>query len=341
MYERMKFIRGIMNVSSQPSGFVATIGNFDGVHRGHQYLLEQVKQQAQLLHLPTMLITFEPHPQDYFSKDKSRPRLTRLREKYRIVQQLGIDYFVCLPFNARLAQLSATDFIETILVNKLNIKCIVIGDDFRFGKDRKGDYFLLAEAGKHYGFSVIPSHTIEHEAKRISSQRVREALSLGQLDTVAQLLARPYSMVGKVVRGDQRGRAIGFPTANIHLAGNSAPLSGVFAVRVKMNRRVNELVGGMRSVAEMEVKKGDIGVIKQNESTPLFGVANLGTRPTVDGTRFMLEVHLFDYAKEFYGQYIEVEFLKKIRDEKRFDNIEALKAQIALDVNEAKQWIAN
>jgi riboflavin kinase / FMN adenylyltransferase len=305
----MELIRGLYNLRPRHRGCVATIGNFDGVHLGHQAVLGQLAEKAAELRLPTTVITFEPQPQEYFFPESARPRLTRLREKIQALQRYAVHRIVCLYFDRRLAQMPPEDFIQRLLIQGLGVRYLVVGDDFRFGKQRRGNFAMLQAAGAQLGFQVVHMHTFDIDGKRVSSTRIREALALGDLATAEKLLGRPYRMTGRVAQGDKRGRLIGFPTANIHLHRRMAPLAGVFAV---------EMYG-------LEVE-------------PLSGVANIGTRPTVDGTRTVLEVHLFDFDQDIYGRYVQVEFVLKLRDEKRFDSFQALKEQIARDAAEARAF---
>lgn len=293
-------------------GCVATIGNFDGVHLGHQAVLTQLAERAASLGLPSTLVIFEPQPSEYFSPQTAPSRLTRLREKLTALQEYGVERVLCLPFDRRLAELSADEFITRILVDGLAVKHLVVGDDFQFGKGRGGDFSSLVEAGRVHGFPVEPLATFAFDGARVSSTRVREALQQGKLDRAKSLLGRPYSMSGRVAHGDRRGRSIGYPTANIHLHRISAPLDGVFAV---------ELTG--------------IG------SLPRQGVANIGNRPTVDGTRTLLEVHLFDFDREIYGAHVTVTFLHKLRSEQRFESFDLLKVQIDSDAEAARAFFAD
>jgi len=301
----MEFIRNLSQLRPHHHGCVATIGNFDGVHLGHQTVLQQLATKAKALQLPTLVIIFEPQPQEFFAK--APPRLTRLREKLMAMRHFGVDKVFCLHFNKKFAALSAEAFIQEILIDGLGVQHLVVGDDFRFGKKRQGNFTMLQQAGKQKGFTVESQHTFILGNERVSSTRVRQALMQGKLSTASQLLGRPYSMYGRVRHGQKMGRTIGFPTANIYLHREVSPLNGVFAVTLH-------------------------GVTEK----PLAGVANLGTRPTVDGERFLLEVHLFDFDKTIYGHYVEVEFVRKIRDERHFASFDALKAQIKNDVESAK-----
>ena len=223
----MELIRGLHNIAARHHGCVATIGNFDGVHRGHQAVLAQLAEQADKLGLPTLVMTFEPYPQEYFRPDQAPPRLTRQREKLLALRDYAVDRVLTMRFDAEFSAMEAEDFIEQILVKKLGVRYLVVGDDFRFGKQRRGDLAMLQQAGQRFGFQAVGMHTFEYDGERVSSTRVRQALKLGQLQTVRQLLGRGYRIAGRVVLGDQRGRVLGFPTANIHLHRRVSPLSGV------------------------------------------------------------------------------------------------------------------
>jgi riboflavin kinase/FMN adenylyltransferase len=303
----MELIRGVHNLRKGHRGCVATIGNFDGVHLGHQSVLQQTCKKARELDLPCTVITFEPQPQEFFRPEQAPPRLTRLREKIIALAPHAVDRMLCLNFNRQLASLSAEQFIQKILLDGLGIRYLVVGDDFKFGKNRQGDFEMLVQAGQQYGFEVANTHSFLLVDERVSSTLIREALWRGDLPRVRQLLGRPYSMCGRVAHGDKRGRTIGFPTANIYLHRKNTPILGVYAVQMK----------GV----------GD---------GPVNGVANIGTRPTVCGTRTLLEVHLFDFNRDIYGAHIEVVFVEKIRDEKRFESFDALKQQIQRDAEQAQ-----
>lgn len=305
----MELIRGIYSIRPRFRECVAAIGNFDGVHRGHQHILQHLAEQARELQLPMVVIIFEPQPQEYFAAHKAPARLTRLREKLVTFKQLNVDRVLCLHFNQAFSQLTPQQFIQQLLVDGLAVRYLVVGDDFRFGCQRTGDFAALQQAGKHFGFQVETRPAIVLDGQRISSTRVREALAAGDLQYAETLLGRPYGMCGRVAHGDKRGRSIGFPTANIYLHRHLSPIAGVYAVKVF----------GLGENA-------------------IFGVANVGNRPTVDGTRSLLEVHLFDFDKTIYGHYVRVDFIHKLRDEIRFDSFELLKAQIARDVIQAKQF---
>jgi riboflavin kinase/FMN adenylyltransferase len=305
----MELIRGLHNLRPPHRGCVATIGNFDGVHLGHQAVLGQLSDKAEELKLPTVVITFEPQPQEYFCHGEIPPRLTRFREKFKALRRYSVDRVLCLDFNPALAELTAEEFMQRILIDGLGVRYLVVGDDFHFGKGRQGNFDLLKETGKRNGFEVVNMHTFTIGNQRVSSTRVREALQAGDLASAEQLLGRPYRMCGRVAHGDKRGRIIGFPTANIFLHRRATPVEGVFAVEM-------------------------FGI----EGEPVQGVANVGTRPTVDGTRSLLEVHLFDFNGDIYGHYVHVDFLHKIREERRFESFDALKDQIVLDSEQAREF---
>ena len=314
----MELIRGHYNLRARHRGCVATIGNFDGVHLGHQAVLGQLSEKAAELGLPSVVVTFEPHPQEYFGREQAPPRLTRFREKIQTLRRYAVDRVLVLHFNERLARMSAEDFIHCVLVQGLGIRYLVVGDDFRFGHGRRGDIGMLRAAGRRHGFQVINMHTFEIDGRRVSSTRIREALRAGALGTAEKLLGRCYRISGRVVGGARRGRTLGFPTANIHVHGPHAgrrcvagtlPLQGVYAVDV-------------------------FGL----ETEPLRGVANIGFRPTVDGRHCLLEVHVLDFSGDIYGRHLQVEFLKKLRDERRFDSLEDLQSQIRRDVELARDF---
>ena len=309
----MEFIRGQYNLKPEHHGCVATIGNFDGVHKGHQKVIEQVHAKAAEMTLPSTLILFEPQPREFFAPDNVPARLTKLREKMEVLKHLAIDRVLCLRFNTSLSSLDAEQFVKQILVDKLGIKYLVVGDDFKFGKGRTGDFAFLQQAGEQYGFGVTNTHSYMFEEQRVSSTRIRDALNAGDLQTAKKMLGRDYSMSGNVAHGDKRGRSIGFPTANIYLHRKSSAVYGVYAVQV---------------CSEDPRLKGEL----------LTGVANVGQRPTVDGTRTLLEVHLFDFDRDIYGAHVQVRFLHKIREEQRFDSLEALIAQINVDAEQARAF---
>ena len=308
----MRLIRGLNHLEPLRNGCVLTIGNFDGLHLGHQRVIERVAEHGRRLQLPTVAMVFEPQPLEYFLGDHAPSRLTRLREKSIQFAKLPIDELLVLPFNRTLADYDAEQFIRNILVGKLNVKHLVIGDDFHFGKARRGNFALLQHRGQEYGFSVESTDSFELHGLRISSTLIRDALGEGDLAKAKKLLGRDYSVCGRVAHGDKRGRELGFPTANIQMFRKNIPLVGVFAVT-------------MTGLGERE----------------LHGVANLGNRPTVDGVgTAVLETHLFDFNRDIYGRYVEVHFKAKLRDETRFASLDELKAQIARDVEAVRIFFA-
>jgi riboflavin kinase/FMN adenylyltransferase len=307
----MKLIRGLHNLRAMAGGCVATIGNFDGVHLGHQSVLGQVADRAAALNLPTVVVIFEPQPREFFSPDDAPARLTPLREKLQALRRFSVDRVLCIPFTSRFAAMSAQQFIARVLLEGLAVRYLVVGDDFRFGSRRQGDYAMLEAAGGQHGFQVARMHTFHVDGARVSSTGVREALAAGDLSRAEKFLGRPYRMAGRVVHGDARGRLLGFPTANVHLHRKRVPLRGVFAVDV-------------------------FGL----DQAPLPAVVNLGTRPTVDGIKTLLEVHLLDFAQNIYGRHLQVDFLYKLRDEQRFAGLDALTAQITRDVAAARDYFA-
>jgi len=307
----MEFIRGQHNLRARHHGCVATIGNFDGVHLGHQAIFRQLAEKAAVFNLPTVVILFEPQPQEFFQPGGSPPRLMRLREKLLALAEYGIDRVFCLKFDRRLANTAAQDFIQELLVARLGVRFLVVGDDFRFGYKRQGDFALLCRAGGEHGFQVVNTHSFIVDGSRVSSTRIRETLRNGDLDLAQRLLGRPYAICGRVVHGDKRGRQLGYPTANIYLHRDITPLAGVYVVEV-------------------------LGVGPQ----PVSGVANVGRRPTVQGTRDQLEVHLFDFQQDIYGRHVKVNFLAHVRPERRFESLDALRTQINQDAQHAQAFFA-
>ena len=308
----MELIRGLHNLQPSHRGCVATIGNFDGVHLGHQAVLGQLAEKADALCLPATVITFEPQPQEYFAPDKVPSRLTKFREKLQALRRFSVDRLFCLSFNRRLAAMTADEFIRRVLVEGLGVRYLVVGDDFRFGHGRCGDFAALRAAGRQHGFEVVHMHTFEVDGQRVSSTRIRQAMSDGDMQSAIQLLGRDYRMSGRVAHGEKLGRQLGFPTANIHLHRKVSPLQGIFVVEI-------------------------FGLAGE----PLQGVASLGTRPTVDGKRVILEVFLFDFNKDIYGEHLQVSFLHKLRDELRFDSLEELKVRIQQDVDAAQAFFSS
>ena len=305
----MELIRGLHNIRASHYGCVMTIGNFDGVHLGHQAVIGRLAEKAAELCLPSLIMLFEPQPREFFAPDSAPARLTRFREKVQALRRFAVDRILCIHFNQAFASMPAEKFIDEILVEKLGVRYLVVGDDFRFGHGRDGNFDMLVKAGKQHGFHVVNMHSFLVDQARVSSTQIREALAKGDLSVAEKLLGRPYRIAGRVAHGDKRGRNIGFPTANIYVHRKVTPLTGVFAV---------EMFG--------------------LEEEPVAGVANLGIRPTVNGTKCILEVHLFDFNRDIYGRYIYVNFLKKLRDEQRFNSFDELKRQIELDALQAREF---
>ena len=306
----MEVIRGMHNLRARHRGCVATIGNFDGVHRGHLALLETLRAAAAPLGLPTVVMTFEPQPREYFQGREVPARLTRLREKLVLLERAGVDRVLLLPFNERLAALGAEDVVRDLLVDGLGVRHLLVGDDFRFGRGREGDVQMLRAAGEQHGFEVGDLDTQLLGDERISSTRIRDALGRGELELAERLLGHRYFIMGRVVYGRQLGRQLGTPTVNIPLKRYRAALEGVFAVEV-------EGLGGVRP-----------------------GVANIGIRPTVDGREPLLEVHLLDYSGDAYGELLTVTFRERIRAEQKFESVDALREQIGRDVEQARVFFA-
>tara|TARA_Y100001934_G_scaffold32437_2_gene36459 strand:- start:1003 stop:1932 length:930 start_codon:yes stop_codon:yes gene_type:complete len=305
----MILIRDFYNVQEQHRPSVVSIGNFDGVHLGHVRLLGLLKEKAQTLGVKATAMTFEPHPHEFFSPQNAPPRLLRWRDKIEKLTDAGVDQVFSLRFNQALAQTSAEEFVRKYLVEGIGVRHVVIGDDFRFGRKRGGDVHLLRELGAQWNFNISTVDTCIIGEERVSSTRIREVLRQDDFDAAALLLGYRYAIHGKVAHGDKRGRTIGFPTANIVLPHDNIPVWGVYAV----------LMHFAGSAAQT-------------------GVANVGIRPTVGGDRVLLETHLFDFAKDIYGERVRVEFKAKIRPEQRFDSFDALKQQISKDVIAARRY---
>lgn len=307
----MQILRSIPSAATQP--IALTIGNFDGVHLGHQAMLAKLRVAAAARGLPACVMTFEPHPREFFAPDKAPVRLTSLREKLELLAQHGVERTHVLRFNFALAQVTAQDFIERILVRGLGVRWLQVGDDFRFGARRAGDLNMLKANAARHGYAVEAMATVELDGERVSSTAVRDALAAGDMVKAGRLLGQPYRISGRVVRGDQLGRKLGFPTANVRMKHNRPPLTGIFAV---------------------EFRRGD--------GAPVQGVASLGVRPTVkaQGAAPVLEVYLFDFKEEIYGESVSVDFLHKFRDEAKYVDLETLKQQIARDVADARDFFA-
>ena len=299
-----------------------TIGNFDGVHRGHQAMLALLKSEARHRGLPACVLTFEPHPRDFFAHKLGKPelapaRIATLRDKLGELERCGVDQVVVLRFDEHLASLPAQDFIQQVLLQGLGARYVLVGDDFRFGAKRQGDYATLDAAGQQRAFDVARMMSYEVHGLRVSSSAVREALAAGEMERAAALLGRPYAISGHVVHGAKLGRTLSFPTLNLEFGHDKPAAHGIFAVQV-------------HGLADR----------------PLDGVASLGNRPTVeDAGRVLLEVHCLDWpatlgAEGAYGKIARVEFLHKLRDEAKFDGLDALTAAIRQDVTDARAWLA-
>ncbi len=292
-------------------GSVATIGSYDGLHRGHQKLLRHVLDHAKKKRLPSIVMSFEPTPKEFFAQERPPARLMRFREKFEALAELGVDVFFCPRFDEAMKNISADTFIRRILIHSLNIKHLVIGDDFRFAQDRAGHLRTLQRAGLALGFSVEEMQSVIVGDERVSSTVIRNALWEGDLEHARRLLGKDYRMSGKVIEGKRLGRTLGYPTANVNLNRLQSAVMGIFAVRVSGR---------------------DWG--------PLDAVASVGTRPTFEGTKPLLEVHIFDFDKDLYGEYIHVDFIARLRSEEKFDDVKDLIEQMHRDSARAKEILA-
>lgn len=306
--EKMNWLfRDVAGPRLAPRGSAVCIGAFDGVHRGHQAVLAQVRARAQAQGLMAVAVSFAPIPRVFFAREASVPQLTSTREKIAQLFEAGMQRVLLLRFDAKLAAMSAQDFVEQVLVRRLGAQHVLVGQGFRFGHGRVGDLHLLRRMGESHGFEAGEVAPFALDGERVSSTRIRASLGAGDFDAAARLLGRRFAIGGHVVRGAQLGRKLGYPTANLRLGSRESPVGGVFAVRV----------AGVRAQA-------------------MPGVASLGTRPTIDGRDVLLEAHLFDFDGDLYGRRIEVEFVQKLRDEERFDNLDAMVKQIDLDAQAAR-----
>ena len=302
----MKLIRGLYNLGRPLPASAVTIGNFDGVHRGHQLVISQLKRVAAEASLPAVVIIFEPQPIEFFAPDRAPKRLSRFREKIAYLKAQQIDYLLCLHFNQELASLTAEEFVQQILIGNLNTRHLVVGDDFHFGKNRQGNFEFLQTHSARFGFEVDETETLIHDGERVSSTRIRKLIEKGDFAGAAELLGRPYSLSGRVAHGKKLGRELGYPTINIKMGDKTLIVKGIFAVRVK-------------------------GI----DNRLLEGVASIGTRPTVAGVDTILEVYILDFDQDVYGYSVEVEFLHKLRDEEKFDSLEELSFNIGRDTENA------
>jgi len=308
----MELIRGIHNIRSKHKECVLTIGNFDGVHLGHGAILARVKALAKQYDSPAAIMIFEPQPREFFTPDTAPGRIGRLRDKVKLLEGQGIDYVLCMPFNPKLQQLDAQAFCQRILLDGLSVKHLVVGDDFRFGCDRQGDFYYLQEFGGQQGFAVENTPSVLNASnERVSSTLVRDALERGDIAAAQMNMGHSVSLSGRVIHGQQLGRKLGFPTANVHLKGIKSALSGVYAVTFMVD-----------------------GVSRN-------GVANIGVRPTVQGKTPILEVHLLDFSGDLYDKYVQVTFCHFIRAERKMASLDALEKQIQRDKEEAIRFFAN
>ena len=291
-----------------------TIGNFDGVHLGHQAMITRLNEAASRLNLTSCVMIFEPHPREFFTPDKAPIRLTSLREKLELLAELNVERVQVCHFNSDFSSVSAEEFIARVLNRGLSVRWILVGDDFRFGALRRGDCAMLKASSIQYGFEVEEMESYALGNLRVSSTAIRGALAAGDLESAKYLLGRPYSISGRVIGGNRLGRKIGFPTANIQLRHNRPPVTGIFVVKV-------------------------YGTDEASSQTEVHGVASLGVRPTVcENGKPVLEVHLFNFDKEIYGCHLRVDFLQKLRDEEKYSDLEALTRQIGYDVENAKNY---
>lgn len=313
----MELIRSLHNLRDHHQKCVATIGNFDGIHLGHQAIISQLKEIAGKYDLPTVIITFEPQPQEYFSPEHAPARLTRLREKIEEMERLSVDRLICLRFDSELASLSPRDFVKRLLIEGLDICHLVVGDDFRFGKDRQGNYATLEKMADEFGYQLEHTNTCSFAGERISSTRIRQALANDDLNLARELLGRDYAISGRVVHGDKRGKSLGFPTANMELHRLHSPVAGVYVTRVHI----------------MRCRQGA-------DETIHPAVTSVGTRPMFDGEGMRLETHILDFNESLYAKHIRVVFLKKLRAEDNFSNVDDLIKAIATDIENARQYFA-
>ncbi|WP_085314489.1 bifunctional riboflavin kinase/FAD synthetase [Derxia lacustris] len=313
----MRVFRGLPTPESR-SPCVLTIGNFDGVHRGHRALLARAVAGAHAHGLPAAVMTFEPHPREYFAQlagdiTRAPARIANLRDKLEGLRQCGVDRVIVEHFGSHFAALTAAQFVEEVLVGACHVKHVIVGDDFCFGAGRKGDFATLLAAGREHGFTVESMPTVaDADGGRVSSSAVRDAIEHGDFARCAELLGHPYTISGKVIHGRKLGRTIGFPTLNVRISHRRPCTTGIFVVRV------HGLDGG-----------------------PHRGVASLGVRPTVeDNGRVLLEAHVFDWAGDAYGKLVRIEFLKKLRNEAKYDSLPALTAAIDNDAQQARAFFA-
>jgi riboflavin kinase/FMN adenylyltransferase len=304
----MELVRGLYNLRARHRGCVLTIGAFDGIHRGHQEMIRLVREQAGRAGVPSALMSFEPMPREFFAKDDPPARLTRFREKVDALRSYGIERFICARFDEQLRSMEPERFVQQVLVAGLGVRHLVVGHDFKFGRSLRGNVDTLHAIGPRCGFDVTEVPAFKLEGERVSSSQVRAALGKGDLAHAAELLGRPYRMTGKVVHGGKLGRSLGFATANLRLHRRVTPLAGVFAVRASGD--------GLNGAP---------------------AVASLGTRPTIDGRELLLEVHVFDFDGELYRRYLHVDFIARLREERRFPTLQALAEQMREDAAQARR----
>ena len=304
-FRRIKAVNEILN-----QGSVVTIGVFDGLHLGHQVLINRAIEKATELSLPSVVFSFEPTPNDYFAKNEKQLRLNSFRQKYNLIKAMGVNNFYVPPFDSKMEELAVDEFIDLHLLKNLNVKHLIVGDDFRFAKNKAGSIKELEESAKINHFSVESISTVEINSKRVSSTLIRKFLFDNQLEVANEYLGSNYSIEGKVIAGQQLGRTIGVPTANVDIGKLNNPLRGVFCVKVNI----------------------------ENDEQTYFGVANIGYKPTVEGKTLNLEVHILNFDQDIYKSRIQVEFMRYLRGEKKFNGVDELKAQINLDIKEAKEY---
>jgi riboflavin kinase/FMN adenylyltransferase len=307
----MELVRGLHNISQRHRGCVLTVGNYDGVHLGHQQMIGALKARASQLGAAATVLAFEPSSKEFIDPEGAPPRLTRWREKYLALAALGVDRLVTLRFDECMRAMTPRGFVDELIVAKLGTRHMVVGDDFRYGSNAGGTIESLRTAGEAHGFGVEQIAPFLVDGVRVSSTAVRERLEFADYAGAARLLGRPYRMLGRAVHGRRLGRTLGFPTANLRLMRRKPPLWGILAVWVH-------------------------GI----DSRPLPGVASLGTRPTVNGIEPLLEVHVFDFSGDLYGRPLEIEFVAKLRDEAKFDSLEAMKVQMQIDAARAREVLA-
>lgn len=307
----MELVRGIHNLRPRHHGCVLTVGNYDGFHLGHQAVLAKLREIGAAFDLPSTLLTFEPMPREFFDPENAPARLANFREKAEDAAELGLQRLVCARFDARFADLSPEDFVRELLVDGLGARYLLVGEDFRFGRERAGDVALLRRLGEVFGFETASLPAVIEGGERVSSTRVRRALAAGEPEHAARLLSRPYRIGGRVRRGAMLGRTLGIPTANLRVTRKPAPCFGVYAVDV---------------------------VLEDGRTLP--AAANLGVRPTVNGSGCLLEVHLLDYTGDLYGKRLNVRFRRFLRPERRFDDTEALRTQMQADIEQVRSLSA-